>query len=481
MNYPWYQWFSHITGIYIGILDIILFLMLWRRAYPETFSSKQFRQLDLRNRCLSVAAIFLLCITTVLLVVIEDTPAGFRYIFSAGIILGYSFLRYGKRVEKTVFILSLFYNLHCLSFLIASSVYQSISDALIRGLNLDQADYMEMLYRRLMFGQVVLLLIYTICFVLSVSILCRVMKRNMQMRWQDLLFLSALNIVGAIFAGMVIDLMQVRVGQEVFLLYDNRREMIWKIPVVALLLYIGELSAVYSYYKNAELQEEKEKRFVEGQEAKALTRRLEEAEQFYGSIHRVRHEMKNHMMNIKGLMAGEQYEEVEEYITRLDETIQELDYKYVTGNPVTDVIINDKYRKAQGKGISYEIDFHLDESNRIPVFDMGIILNNLLDNAIEACEQVPEEQRYIRLHARKRNAFFLIEAVNSFDGYIRWEESKKHTLPLSRKTGDEPELIKEHGLGLANVKEIAQRYYGDVNIQIEGKEFRITVMLQEGA
>ncbi len=481
MSHPWYQWFSYITGIYIAVLDIVLFLKLWKQAYPEAFSKKQFRRLAFRTRCLSVGVFVLLVITTAVLVVWDDAPAGIRYIFSAIVILVYSFLRYRKRVEKTVFILSLFYNLHCLSFLIASGIYQSITDGLIRGLNLDQTDYMDQLYRRLIFGQGILLLVYTICFILAVIVLCRVMKRNLQMRWQDVLFLSALNIVGAVFTGMVVDLMQVRIGQEVFLLYDNRREMLWKIPLIALLLYIGELSAVYSYYKNAELQEEKEKRFVEGQEAKALKRRLEEAEQFYGSIHKVRHEMKNHMMNIKGLVAGEQYEEVEHYITRLDETIQELDYKYMTGNPVTDVIINDKYRKAQGKGIAYAVDFHLEGSNRIPVFDMGIILNNLLDNAIEACERVPEGQRYIRLQARKRNAFFLIEAVNSFDGCIRWEESQKHVLPLSRKNGEEPELTREHGLGLANVREIAQRYYGDVDIQIEGTEFRITVMLQEEA
>lgn len=46
----------------------------------------------------------------------------------------------------------------------------------------------------------------------------------------------------------------------------------------------------------------------------------------------VRHEMKSHMTNIKGLVAGEKYEEVERYIGKLDATIQELDYKYSTGN-----------------------------------------------------------------------------------------------------------------------------------------------------
>ncbi len=78
-----------------------------------------------------------------------------------------------------------------------------------------------------------------------------------------------------------------------------------------------------------------------------MKQRLEEAENFYGSIRRVRHEMKNHMTNIKGLVASEKYDEVENYIEKLDETIQTMDYKFNTGNAVTDVIINDKYQKAE--------------------------------------------------------------------------------------------------------------------------------------
>lgn len=479
MNQPWYQWFSYIMSICIAILDIVLFLQLWKKAYLAEFNRKNFRRLKRRERWLPLTAGILLLIVTVASIFIEDIPAGTRYILSAGIILGYSFLHHKQQCGKTIFILLLFYNLHCLSYLVASSVYQSISDWLIRGLNLNQADYMEQLYQRLVFGQIVLLLVYSICFILSVAMMCRIMKNPMDMRWQVVLFLSVLNVVGAVFAGMVTDLMQVKIEQEVFLLYDNRREMLWKIPVLAILLYIGELSAVYSYQKNAMLQEEKEKTFVERQEARALKRRLEEAEEFYGSIHRVQHEMKNHMMNIKGLVAGEEYEEVERYIARLDETIQELDYKYVTGNPVTDVIVNDKYRRAQSMGISVQVDFYLGEQKRISAFDIGIILNNLLDNGIEACERVPEGERYIRLGLQRRKAFLLIEMVNSFDGYIHFPESGEYPLPVSTKTGEQSELVKEHGLGLKNVREIAQRYFGDVNIRIEEKEFRITVMLQE--
>ena len=45
------------------------------------------------------------------------------------------------------------------------------------------------------------------------------------------------------------------------------------------------------------------------------------------------------------------------YVCRMDETMQELEYKYVTGNAVTDVIINDKCRRAEKAGIRFDAAF----------------------------------------------------------------------------------------------------------------------------
>ena len=63
------------------------------------------------------------------------------------------------------------------------------------------------------------------------------------------------------------------------------------------------------------------------------------------------------MANIKGLAGAGEYGEIEDYVRRMDETMQELEYKYVTGNAVTDVIINDKYRRAEKAGIRFDSDF----------------------------------------------------------------------------------------------------------------------------
>ncbi|MBR1692981.1 MAG: GHKL domain-containing protein [Lachnospiraceae bacterium] len=217
------------------------------------------------------------------------------------------------------------------------------------------------------------------------------------------------------------------------------------------------------------------------EQLKQIRQRFEEADSFYGDIRRLRHDMKNHMTNIKGLVACEQYEDVEHYIEKLDYSIEKLDCKFSTGNAVCDVVLGDKYKRAVKEGIRMEVDFFYKEDCSIAAFDMGIILANLLDNAIEACCRLPSQKRFIRLHMKMRDRFVFIEVENPFAGEIRIDE--KNQLPVTTKyeEGEPAPYLAEHGIGLRNVREIAQQYLGGIRIDAEEQIFRITVMLQQNA
>lgn len=80
-----------------------------------------------------------------------------------------------------------------------------------------------------------------------------------------------------------------------------------------------------------------------------------------------------------------------------------------------------------------------------PVFDMGIILNNLLDNAIEACEKLEPEKGFIRLSLKRKKQFMILYVENSFNGAVPIR--KGGTLPATTKQNILPGIITEHGLG----------------------------------
>ena len=116
-------------------------------------------------------------------------------------------------------------------------------------------------------------------------------------------------------------------------------------------------------------------------------------------------------------------------------------------------------------------DFHYPELGAYDAFDVGIILQNLLQNALEACEKVNESKRFIVLTGKRKGRFFLIEVKNSFIGEVVFGQDG---LPVTTK-----ENVPMHGIGLSNVRREAEKYMGELELKVNQQEFSAAVLLQE--
>ncbi len=400
MSQPAFEIVNSILDIWKIAVQAIMFLVLWTAAFREKKGKRD-----------GIAAV---------LFILANIGIGFlpcaawvRYGVSAFAIMGFTGICYKKQIGKAVFVMLAFYNLHCLGYLMASSIYEKVMSVMMKSIDFLQDSYLQEVNQCMAVGVFCLTFSYSVLLATMTLILYRLMKDVTIMAWQDVILLSILNFVGSMIANVVNGLIIVRIDTDAFVLFDEKPDMIWKIPMIAVLIFAGEAALIYFWQRYRILLGERQKHFVEEQQVKAMKKRLEEAENFYGSICKVRHEMKNHMANIKGLTEAGEYGEIEEYVRRMDETMQELEYKYVTGNAVTDVIINDKCRRAEKAGIRFDADFRY--GGEIPVFDMGIILNNLLDNAIEACEKLETGKGFVRLslrNCRKIKSPFILTNYN---------------------------------------------------------------------
>ena len=464
MSQPAFEMINGILDIWKIAIQAVMFLVLWAAAFKEKKSKRD-----------GIAAV---------LFILANIGIGFlscagwvRYCVSALAVMGYAGICYKKQIGKAVFVILAFYNLHCLSFLIANSIYMKITDVMVKRIDFLQNSYQQEVDCCMAVGMFCLLFAYSVLFVAMALILYRFMKDVAIMAWQDVILLSILNFVGSMITRIISGLITVKIEDEFFILFDKKPDLLWEVPMIAVLIFIGEAALIYFWQKYRILLAERQKHFIEEQQVKAMKKRLEEAENFYGSIRKVRHEMKNHLANIKGLAGAGEYGEIEDYVRRMDETMQELEYKYVTGNAVTDVIINDKCRRAEKAGIRFDADFRY--GGEIPVFDMGIILNNLLDNAIEACEKLETGKGFIHLSLKQKKQFLLLEVENSFDGAVPVQSGGGLALPTTKQS-ILPGIIAEHGIGLENVRDVAEKYFGGVNIKVKGDVFHVTVMLQQG-
>ena len=464
MSQPMFEMINGILDIWKIAIQAVMFLVLWAAAFREKKSKRDG----------IAAALFILAN-----IGIGFLPcAGWvRYGVSAFVIMVYAGTCYKKQIGKAIFVILAFYNLHCLSFLIANSIYMKIMSVMMKRIDFLQNSYQQEVDCCMAVGMFCLIFAYSVLFVAMALILYRFMKDAAIMAWQDVILLSILNFVGSMITRIISGLITVKIEEEFFILFDKKPDLLWEVPMIAVLIFIGEAALIYFWQQYRILLAERQKHFIEEQQVKAMKKRLEEAENFYGSIRKVRHEMKNHMANIKGLAGAGEYGEIEDYVRRMDETMQELEYKYVTGNAVTDVIINDKCRRAEKAGIRFDADFRY--GGEIPVFDMGIILNNLLDNAIEACEKLETGKGFIHLSLKQKKQFLLLEVENSFNGAVPVQSGGGLALPTTKQS-ILPGIIAEHGIGLENVRDVAEKYFGGVNIKVKGDVFHVTVMLQQG-
>lgn len=297
-------------------------------------------------------------------------------------------------------------------------------------------------------------------------------KRPLALHPKELCSLCLTPGAGILF-GQVMASLLIEVKDGILLeLYERHPAFLAVVPALALLFYTGSCLTISFQQGLDALREERERFFVERQQTRAIQERIQEVERLCAQVQGFKHELRGHLSNLKGLAAAGEYHSLDGYLTKMDSSIQGFALSLHTGNPVSDVIISGAQRRAQQLGVRFQADFRYPPTGGYEPFEVGIILQNLLQNALEACEAAKEEGLFITLAGKQRGRFFLIEVRNSFQGQVIF---RPDGLPATRKTEDAP----LHGIGLANVRREAEKYLGDVEIQAEGREFSVTVLLQE--
>ncbi len=197
-----------------------------------------------------------------------------------------------------------------------------------------------------------------------------------------------------------------------------------------------------------------------------MERHIREVERLYQDIRSLKHDIGNHIMTLEGLYVKGEKEEAKKYVEKLQGQLLGTGLKIKSGNPVTDVILTEKCREAEKYGIDFQCKFYYPEETAINAFDVSIILNNAIMNGIEAAKQCEEPE--INIISWRRKNVYMIKIENNYKNKIILGENN---LPVSTK--------KEgcHGFGLANIRKIAQKYYGDIDISCENNRFILNIML----
>ncbi|SDP30935.1 ATP-binding protein [Selenomonas ruminantium] len=188
---------------------------------------------------------------------------------------------------------------------------------------------------------------------------------------------------------------------------------------------------------------------------------------FYGDRRGWRHDLRGHIENLTAYVhnhLADAQPEMEHYLEQMKKTTERLDFADKTGHPITDIILHQIRSQAKRQGCEFTASFHYPADAPYDIYDISVILNNGLKNALEACGKVsPPASMEVRSYS-KGNLFF-IEIENDFSGELNWD--KEGGLPCTTKDDK-----RHHGIGLSNIVRCAEKYQGSMEIEVTQKENR---------
>ena len=196
---------------------------------------------------------------------------------------------------------------------------------------------------------------------------------------------------------------------------------------------------------------------------------IQERAQMDVELREIQHNMKGHLICIKEYLDKKDEVALSTYLSGININFKDTRKICDTGNVVIDAIINTKYRECLKRNINFEIEIKIPCNNSFNNADLSVILENALENAVDATLKLPNKQRYIKVNISFHHYNLLIEIKNSFDGNIKKSLDGRY---LTIKTD-----FKNHGIGLKSIERAASKYQGLVDPQILQNEFQLTILL----
>lgn len=209
-------------------------------------------------------------------------------------------------------------------------------------------------------------------------------------------------------------------------------------------------------------------------ESEAIINRVKNETMLYHSIFdnldrqkKRAHEFDNQLAAIKGMLEQGNIKELEEYVNLLNEKKPKEQPIIDTNHVIVNAILNTKYVEMRDKDILFVMKINDLSGLTIRDDDLVVLLSNLLNNAIEACEQAKE--KVVKMKFVIEDNQIILSVKNSIAELPTQVDGKI----VTSKT-DHPE---EHGIGLKNVEEVVEKYNGGYVIDFDNELFSISMMI----
>lgn len=358
-----------------------------------------------------------------------------------------------------------------------------------------------MLYEGKLFLKIIISLIFLALFILfevTVSmIIVALMGRNVDYIFNNIIYYMQVVLVSKLLVFIVVKTFEYRMTADYALISQKIQMPLVLIPITSILviyivtnkvflttgkynisliiltaslLIILNICIFYLFEKQLKQEEEKIKLEFLKEQLKNQKVHFEELRNNQIRINKAVHDTKNQLLAVLGYVENNQNQKAIETINLLCHNILGKANLVNTGNVAVDSLLNAKLNMIRKLDIDLETYFLLEPNLKVDEIDLCVVLGNILDNAIEACQKIStEKERKIYLKIAQVEEHVLIEICNSISHKVIYKNGKIITKKKDKLF---------HGYGLKNVEDVVEKYNGNITYEQEENIFIVRILLQ---
>lgn len=250
--------------------------------------------------------------------------------------------------------------------------------------------------------------------------------------------------------------------------YSKEASSIFSILTVSILLLFN-VGIFELYIKINEIFISEKERMAYTRQIDAISQSLTAQKKMMEEFHEERHNLINKIIVLKSALENNEREAAVQNLNKIIMSSEETDAISNSGNSTVDAIINFKYALAKEYGIRFRLHIFIPENMPIEECDLGVVIGNAIDNAIDATKECKGKEKIIEISMGVKKGSWVMRIRNPFEHALR-QDRKGNFI----STKEEDHL---HGFGLSSIEKIVDKYEGESIAKAEDGYFVLTILM----
>jgi len=194
-----------------------------------------------------------------------------------------------------------------------------------------------------------------------------------------------------------------------------------------------------------------------------IRKRIEEYSSANDKFKKERHDFRHKLQTIARMVETKKYDELIALTEKYSEALDETKVKKYSENAVLDSVLAAYIGKAESQGVTVTASIRFPAELSVRDDELATVFANAIENAINACDKVDPDKRYIDIKVINTPKFML-QITNSFDGNAEFDSDG---IPVSHEEG--------HGFGTRSIVAFCNKY--DSYYKFEAKQDKFVLQI----